>query len=140
MSALADISTWQYAVIAVRTEPSRERLVIAYPDEKTLRAVVAGPSIVALGYDSRNQAVADIDRCIPMTVASQRSSTGELVSTNRKSLEKGRTAKRTSTDRYGLRWTQSFLVHVLQHSVVAAIVFLYSGNVLSATVRAFISF
>jgi len=108
MSESVDTSTWQYAVIAVRTEPPRERLVIAYPDETTLRAFIAAPNIIALGYDSRDQAVADIDRYIPMTVASQRSSAGELVSTNRKSPKKARATNMRSADRFGLGWSQSF--------------------------------
>jgi hypothetical protein len=140
MSELVDTSSWQYAVIAIRTQPQPERLVIAYPDEKILRAVIAAPSIIGLSYDSRDQAIADIDRCIPMTVAPQRRSAKELFSTIRKSLEKALAVKRRSADRNGLGWTQSFLGHVLQHSVAAAIVLLYSRNVLSATVRAFISF
>jgi hypothetical protein len=140
MSELGDTSTWQYAVIAIRTQPHPERLVIAYSDEKTLRAVIAVPSIIALGYESRDQAVADIDRCMPMPVASRPRSTAELVSTNRRSLENAGAAKRRSADRYGLGWTHSFLGQVLQHGVAAAIVFLYSRNVLSAIVRAFVSF
>jgi hypothetical protein len=64
MSELAGASTWQYAVIAVRKDPPLERLVIAYPDEKTLRTLLAGPSIIALGYETREQALADIDGCM----------------------------------------------------------------------------
>lgn len=115
MSEIVEVSTWRYAVIAIRTEPRPEQLVIAYPDEKTLRAVIAEPSIIALGYDSRDQAVADVDRSIPMTVLSQRRSAAELVSANRKSLEETRAAKRRSADRYGLWWTRSFVGQVLQH-------------------------
>jgi len=128
MSELVDASTWQYAVIAIRTQPRREQLVLASPDEKTLRVVIAALSIIALGYGSRDQAVTDIDRCIPMIVASQRRSTAELVSTNRKSLEEARAAKRRSADRYDLAWTRSFFGHVLQQGVAAAIVFLYSRS------------
>jgi hypothetical protein len=109
MSELVDASTWQYAVVAIRTHPCREQPVLAYPD-KTLRAVIAAPSIIAVGYDSRNQAVTDIDRCIPMTVASQRRSTAELVGTNRKSLEEARAAKRRSADGMVLRGPGAFLV------------------------------
>jgi hypothetical protein len=61
---LVDASTWQYAVISVRSEPDRERLVIAYPDQKTLRDLIAAPSIVALGYTSRADALKNIDRCV----------------------------------------------------------------------------
>jgi hypothetical protein len=61
---LVDTSAWRYAVINVRSEPDRERLVIAYPDEETLRDLIAAPSIVALGYTSRADALKNIDRCV----------------------------------------------------------------------------
>jgi hypothetical protein len=63
VSSLVHTSMQQYAVISVRTLPHCERLVIAYPDEKTLRELLAGPSIVALGYSSREEAEANIYHC-----------------------------------------------------------------------------
>ena len=45
MNELVDTSTWRYAVLTVRSEPDRERLVVAYPDEETLRDVIAAPSM-----------------------------------------------------------------------------------------------
>ncbi len=140
MGELVDAPTRQYAVIPTRSQPRPEPIVLTYSDEKTLRAVIAATSIIALGYVSRDQAVPDIDCWVPMCVASQRRSTTESVSTNRKFLKKAHGAKRRPADRYCLAWTQSFLGHVLHHSVAAAIVFFYSKNILSATVRAFISF
>jgi hypothetical protein len=140
MSEFVDTSTWQYAVIAVRTEPPRERLVVAYPDEKTLRSVIAAPSIVALGYNSRDQAITSMEPCVPMTGASREKPRALLGGTNEKSSEEARAAKRRSIGGFGLAWPRGAIGHVLQHSVAAAIVFLYSRNVLSATIRAFISF
>ena len=64
MDELVDTSTWQYAVISVRSGPDRERLVIAYPDQETLRDLIAAPSIVALGYTSRADALKNLDRCV----------------------------------------------------------------------------
>jgi uncharacterized protein YegL len=61
---LVDTSTWQYAVISVRSEPDLERLVVAYPDQETLRDLIAAPSIVALGYTSRAAALKNINRCV----------------------------------------------------------------------------
>lgn len=52
---------WQYAVISVRSEPRCDRLVIAYPDEKSLRDLLAAPSILGLGYRSREEAQASIE-------------------------------------------------------------------------------
>jgi hypothetical protein len=62
VSSLVRAPRWQFAVISVRTAPYCERVVIAYPDEKTLRDLLAGPSIVALGYSSREEAEASIHR------------------------------------------------------------------------------
>jgi hypothetical protein len=61
---LVETSTWRYAVISVRSEPCRERVVIAYPDEETLLDLIAAPSIVARGYTSRADALKNIDRCV----------------------------------------------------------------------------
>ncbi len=140
MSELIDASTRQYAVIAIRTQPRPERPVIAYPDEKTLRTTIAGSSIIALGYDSGDQAVADNEPCVPITGALRKGPAAALVGTNKKSPEETRAAKRRSIGRFGLVWPRSAIAHVLQHSVAAAIVFFYSKSILSATVRAFISF
>jgi integrase len=51
MSALLQFSKVQYAVIQLssNTDPP-DRLILAYTDERTLRALIAGPSIVGLGF------------------------------------------------------------------------------------------
>jgi hypothetical protein len=49
----------KYAVIAgLRTETGPERLVIAYPNQESLRDLIAAPSIIAIGFSSREEAVA----------------------------------------------------------------------------------
>jgi hypothetical protein len=58
MSLSVDTSTICYAVISIRNDSHRERLITAYPNEKTLRQLIAAPSILALGYASRAEAVA----------------------------------------------------------------------------------
>jgi hypothetical protein len=63
VSSLVHSSMWQYAVISVRSEQGCERLVIAYPDEKSLRDLLAAPSILGLGYHSREEAQSNIDCC-----------------------------------------------------------------------------
>ena len=48
MTELVDSSIAQYAVIeARRTEGPSECFVIAYPDEESLRDLIAGPSVPA---------------------------------------------------------------------------------------------
>jgi hypothetical protein len=62
----------RYAVIAgLRTETGPERLVIAYP-EKLLRDLIAGPSIIAVGFSSREEAVAGSRASVPTAVSYQR--------------------------------------------------------------------
>jgi hypothetical protein len=62
VTGLVDSSIAQYAVIeARRTEGPSERFVIAYRDEESLRELIAGPSIMACGFASREEAQANID-------------------------------------------------------------------------------
>jgi hypothetical protein len=56
-------SVLHYAVISVRSGPSCGRLVIAYPDVKSLQALIAAPSTLGLGYRSPEEAQANIDGC-----------------------------------------------------------------------------
>jgi hypothetical protein len=59
VSEVADSGGMQYAVIAgLRTETGIERFVIAYPNEESLRDLIAGPSIIAAGFSSREEAAA----------------------------------------------------------------------------------
>ena len=59
MNELVESSGLQYAVISgLRTETGPERLVIAYPNEKSLRDLLAASSILAVGFSSREDAVA----------------------------------------------------------------------------------
>jgi hypothetical protein len=64
MNNRVDSADLKYAVIeAVRTEVCRECVVIAYPDEQSLRDLIAARSIVALGFTSRDNAAASIENC-----------------------------------------------------------------------------
>jgi len=70
MNKLIDFSSVQYAVIeALRTETGPERFVIAYPNEKSLRDVIAAPSIIAFGFSSREEAVANTEACFSAAAA-----------------------------------------------------------------------
>jgi hypothetical protein len=132
---LVDTSTWRYAVISVRSEPARERLVIAYPDEETLRDLIAAPSIVALGYRSRADALKNIDRCVTTTASLKRFKTAVL-DANMTFL----TVLRRLAAGFGPSGTSRVMRNLLHNGLAAALIFFYSRNVLSSTVRAFISF
>jgi hypothetical protein len=124
---LVETSTWQYAVICVRSAPDRERLVIAYPDEETLRDLIAAPSIVTLGYSSRADALKNIDR-------------SAVLHTTLTFLTECRAVLRRVAGGFGLSGASRVMRSLLHNGLAAALIFFYSRNVLSSTVRAFISF
>jgi hypothetical protein len=132
-------SVLHYAVISVRSGPCCERLVIAYSDEKSLQALIAAPSIVRLGYRSREEAQANIDRFATTVCHSWQKLAAPLARTtglrfeflaNHQLLGGAASFERTCC-------TIGALLH---RSLALAIVALYSKNVLSAAVRSLISF
>ncbi len=140
MDELVDTSTWRYAVICVRSEPARERLVIAYPDEETLRDLIAAPSIVALGYTSRADALKNIDRCETTKASLKRLLKTASLHPNMTFLTECRAAFRRLAGGFGRSGSSRVMRNLLHNGLAAALIFFYSRNVLSSTVRAFISF
>jgi hypothetical protein len=62
MNSPVALANSKYAVIEiVSAETRRERIVIAYADEKSLCDLIALRSIVALGFASRDRADASIE-------------------------------------------------------------------------------
>jgi hypothetical protein len=62
-----------YAVIQASSKKDKpERLVIAYHDENCLRDLIEAPSIVGLGFTSREEAMANLIGGIPSPTASKR--------------------------------------------------------------------
>jgi hypothetical protein len=137
---LVDTSTWRYAVICVRSEPARERLVIAYPDEETLRDLIAAPSIVALGYTSPADALKNIDRDVTTTASLKRLLKTAALHTNPTFLTECRVAWRRLAGAFGLSGTSRIIRNLLHNGLAGALILFYSRNVLSSTVRALISF
>jgi hypothetical protein len=75
MNEVVDSSGVRYAVIVgLRTETGPERLVIAYPNEESLRDLIAAPSIIAMGFSSFEEAVAGSRASVPTAAAHQRMS------------------------------------------------------------------
>jgi len=73
MGALVHCANVCYAIIqasSIKDHP--ERLVVAYPDENCLRDLIAAPSIVGLGFTSREEAMANLIGGIPSPTASKR--------------------------------------------------------------------
>ena len=137
---LVETSTWRYAVINVRSEPDRERLVIAYPEEETLRDLIAAPSIVGLGYTSPADALKNIDRCVTTKASSRRLSKTASLHSNTTFLSECRATLRRLTAACGLSETLKVMRNLLHNGLSAGLIFFYSRNVLASTVRAFVSF
>jgi hypothetical protein len=66
MGGFVRCSTVRYAIIQASSKKDHpERLVIAYPDENCLRDLIAGPSIVGLGFTWREEAMAKLVGSMP---------------------------------------------------------------------------
>jgi hypothetical protein len=136
MNDLIDSSGVQYAVIEVlHTETSPERLVIAYPNEQTLRDLIAVPSIVALGFTSREEAIAGSRVCVPTGVPYEQipgAMAGGRTETTRQRLGWAEWRGETGS---ALRRMGRFLVNSCSDVLVSAIVIFSSQHTVSAAIR-----
>lgn len=139
MSSSVHNLTQQYAVISVRREPRPERTVVAYLDEKTLRDLLAEPSIVSLGYLSREEAIESLDGC---------ASTGHGLPANVAAASVDMADR--SLDECGMTQPQyrcwfdvakhgEFVCSCLKNSFTTAIGIFYSKNLLCMAIRTVIS-
>jgi hypothetical protein len=133
---VVDSAGVRYAIIAgLRTETGPERLVIAYPNEESLRDLIAAPSIVALGFSSREEAAASNRASAPAAAACEQ-------------LSKAVAGRGTETCQQGLRWEEErgktglalrrlarFLVTSYNDVITSATVIFSSGNAVSAVIR-----
>ena len=69
MNALLQFTKVQYAVIQLSATDPPERLILPYRDEGTLLALIAEPSIVRLGFDSREEALGTEDAVVDKAAA-----------------------------------------------------------------------
>jgi hypothetical protein len=127
------------AEIPVVTDPGCQPLV-GYPDEKTLRDFPAAPGTWTPGYHFREEAQASIDRSTTTTHPSRRRLTPRFVAYSMLSLRKLVSGHLLANGQFSLVKTQSVFCDLLEHAFVAAVVVFYSKNVLSAAIRALISF
>jgi hypothetical protein len=95
---------------------------------------------VALGYTSRADALKNIDRCVTTEVSLKRLLKTASLHTNLTFLTECREALRRLADGFGRSGTSKVMRNLLHNGLAAALIFFYSRNVLSSTVRAFISF
>lgn len=133
MNALLQFTKLQYAVIQLSsiTDPP-EQLTLAYRDERTLRALIAGPSIVRLGFGSREEAVSNENPPLEKAIAPAPEN----------ELDSAREGQHQPYCREGraAAWSRfSSLLKlasgVVQFAFAATIWIFYSKNIVSATIR-----
>jgi hypothetical protein len=133
MEALVRCSTVQYAIIQASSKKDHpERLVIAYPDEKSLRDLIAKPSIVGLGFTSREEAMAKLLDRMPAPKASKRKHHSIHMWYKR---QDGDAANRCA---FVKNHRNTF--HILQCALATITVLFYSKNLFSIMLRAALGF
>jgi hypothetical protein len=138
VTGLADSPIAQYAVIqARRIEGPSERFVIVYRDEKSLRDLIAGPSIIACGFASHEEAQANIDTDF-WAAAAWKQTSGPTVDGAEKYQRGPLSAKRRPGTAFNLAQTGRVIRGFLQAAVAGAILILYSRNAVSAVIRSLV--
>jgi hypothetical protein len=128
MGAVVHCSTVRYAVIQASSNNERpERLVIAYQDENCLRDLIASPSIIGLGFASREEAMANLEGHISdAAFSNQKPRITAMFHAN----DKGDLMRRHGFMKYHK------IPHRILQTAVAAVIFLfYSKNLVCVMFR-----
>lgn len=136
MNGLVDSSGMHYAVIAgLRTETGPERLVIAYPNEESLRDLIAAASIIAVGFSSPEEAAAGSRASVPTAVAyppTPEAMAGQEITWHLQGLK---WAVLPATASSTLRRLAKFLVTSYREVATSAAVMFASTNAVSVVIR-----
>jgi hypothetical protein len=133
MNALLQFTKVQYAVIQLSATNPPERLILAYRDEATLFALIAKPSIVRLGFDSREEAVGTDDAVLDKVAGPRRANERENNPLEPRQLYSGGDR---APERSRFPSLRSWGRGIVQFAFAAALCIFYSRNVLCATARA----
>ena len=132
MNQMLDSWGMQYAVIAgLRTETGPERLVIAYPNEKLLRDFIAAASIIAVGFSSREEAIAGGAASVPNAESTPVAIAGRTERYQQPFHWEARRATKPST----LRRVARFIITSYSEMAIAAAVIFFSTNAVSTVIR-----
>jgi len=122
-------SSVRYAVIRASSNKDRpERLVIAYQDEDCLRDLIAAPSIIGLGFASRDGAVANLEGHMPDAAPSKQKP--RITAMFHATYENG-----DLRSRHGLVKQRRIPRSILQSARAAVIALFYSKNIVSVMIR-----
>ena len=136
MNEMVDSSGMRYAVIAgLCTETGPERLVIAYPNEKSLRDLIAARSIIAVGFSSREEAAEGRNSSVRPTATSYEQMRETIAVWIEKCLQVLKWADRRAEIGSALRRAAGFLVSSYSDVSTAALVIFSSTNAVSSLIR-----
>jgi hypothetical protein len=137
MSALLQFHNLRYAVIRLSSaKSSHERLVLAYPNEETLRGLIADTSIVGLGFSSRDEAACAAGAAVTKG-ATPCQADGVAGSHAEERLVQR--VRELLAPRMKFSPIRRLATTIVQLGTAAAIFILYSKNIVAATVRAVLS-
>ena len=136
VSEMVDSSSVRYAVIAgLRTETGLERLVIAYPNEKSLRDLIAARSILAVGFSSSEEAAAGRNASLRPPPAWYEQMRDAIAVWSEKCLQVLKSANRRAEIGSALRRAAGFLVSSYSDVSTTALVIFSSTNAVSSLIR-----
>lgn len=134
MGALFHCSRVHYAIIQASSKKDHpKRLVIAYPDENCLRDLIAEPSIVGLGFTSRQEAMAELVGRIPDPKASKENHPPIPMCYKPQQ-------DRDAASGCGFVKNHRNTFHILQCALATVTLLFYSKNVFSIVLRAALGF
>ena len=142
MNELINSSSVHYAVIKGGCSQSApEPLVIAYPNEKSLRELIAAPSIQGLRFESRAAAVKSSRNDSPAIALSnqmrERAGIADKVQKCELEVHSGR---RGLGGRFCFWRNHRMIHHVLEQAVVMTALIFYSRSLASAVIRTILGF
>ena len=129
----------RYALIEARWDGIfSEYFVVAYREEESLRELIAGPSIIEIGFSSREAAIA------VMPNRSSRNADSRNIREKR-TLRRGddhcghQSPRQRPGHRFGLSESRRVACAILQRAVATGVLLFYSSSVLGAAIRAFVA-
>jgi hypothetical protein len=129
MRVLVHCSSVCYAVIQASSKNDRpERLVIAYHEENCLRDLIAAPSIIGLGFASREEAITNLEGHMPDAAPSKQKP--RFAAMFHATHENG-----DLPIGHGLLKHRRIPQSILQSALAAVIALFYSKNIVSAMIR-----
>jgi hypothetical protein len=136
MNEMIDSLGVHYAVIAgLGTETSPERLVIGYPNEKSLRGMIAARSIIAVGFSSREEAAKARKSSLRPAAASYDRIRETIAVARRGYLQVFKWADRRTEIGSALQRSAELLVNSYNDIATTALVIFSSTNAFSTIIR-----